>query len=77
MREGCRTLCGFSMVGDNVDGAGEGVTTVTSQWNDEAGGANPTLATNRPAKKTAVPCRQSEIIHPLARKRTKASGVPA
>lgn len=55
---------------------GELLITLTSQWNDDDGGASPILAANSAAKKTAVPCRQSEMIHPLARKRTKASGVP-
>ncbi|ULA59333.1 MAG: hypothetical protein LZF60_120075 [Nitrospira sp.] len=77
MRAGFGPVCGVSVVGDGVDGATDGVTTVTSQWNDDDGGASPSLAANSAAKKTAVPCRDSEMIHPLARKRTKASGMPA
>ena len=61
---------------DTVGGAAGGVTTETSQRNDDDGGVRPILATNRQAKKTAVPCKQSEMIHPLARNRTNASGVP-
>lgn len=56
--------------------AGELLITVTSHRNDDGGGASPILAANSAAKKMAVPCRQREMIHPLARKRTKASGVP-
>ena len=66
--------CGL---GDSTTGsvAGELLITLTSQWNDDDGGASPILAANSAAKKTAVPCRQSETIHPLARKRTKGFGV--
>ena len=77
MRAGVEPTCGLSSVGVDADGITDGVTIVTSHWNDEEGGASPTLAASSAAKKTAALCRQSEMVHPLARKRTKASGVPA
>ena len=75
-RAGLAPTWGCSIVGDGAEGGADGLTTVTSQWNNDDGGARPILEANSVAKKTAVPCRQSEMIHPLARRRTKASGVP-